>query len=167
MFFWGSHFAWRHSLRYGIAPADGGGLPSAEPPQMGIGDRAEAQSPTIGMVGELSNLVTSVRATISSFLDLISLEARRAGIALMWMVMFGFFAAICVGVAWLGLMAVIALCAVSLGLTPIAAVSAIALTNLIVGAALIYGGIGISRDLLFSATRRQLAGKAPVPPHSP
>jgi uncharacterized membrane protein YqjE len=167
MFFFGVHFVRRTHRSCGVVPADGGrsSSPYAQVERDGVG--AGAQVPPAGVIGELSNVFTTVRATVSSFLDLISLETRRAGIALMWMVVIGLIAAICIGAAWLGLMAVIAMCAVSLGLTPIAAVIAVAVINLIAGAALIYAGIGISRDLLFSATRRQLSGKSFVPPSAP
>ena len=68
---------------------------------------------------------------------------------------------------WLGLVAALAMWAVSLGLPPIAAVLAVAVINVTAGAVLIYVCLGISRDLLFSATRRQVAGKFPVKPVSP
>jgi len=100
-------------------------------------------------------------------LDLMALEARRAGLALMWMVAWGLVAAICIVAAWLGLVAALAMWAVSLGLPPIAAVLAVAVINVTAGAVLIYVCLGISRDLLFSATRRQVAGTSPVKPVSP
>lgn len=167
MLFLGVHFVWPTHRPLGVVPADGGraSAPCAQVKSDGV--RADAHAPPAGVIGEFSNVLTSVRATISSFLDLISLEARRAGIALLWMAVMALIAAICLGAAWLGLMAVLAMFAVSLGLTPIAAVIAVAVTNLMAGAALIYGGISISRDLLFSATRRQLAGKSSVSPPTP
>ena len=69
--------------------------------------------------------------------------------------------------AWLGLMAALAMWAVSFGLPPIAAVIAVIVINLVAGAVLIYVCIGMSRDLLFYATRRQVAGKCPVKPPAP
>ena len=85
----------------------------------------------------------------------------------MWMAAGGVVAAICIAAAWLGLMAALAMWAVSLGFPPIAAVIAVAVINLAAGAVLIYRCIGMSRDLVFSATRRQLAGKSPVRPPAP
>lgn len=56
---------------------------------------------------------------------------------------------------------------VSLGFPPLAAVIAVAAINLVTGAALLYMCIGMSRDLLFSATRRQVAGEDLVRPPAP
>jgi flagellar motor component MotA len=119
------------------------------------------------VLDELSSALRSARAALSNFLDLVSLEARRAGIALMWMVVCGVVAAICMVAAWLGLMAALAMWAVALGVPPLAAVIAVAMINLVAGAVLIYVCIGMSCDLLFSATRRQVAGKSPLNPPTP
>ena len=119
------------------------------------------------MFKELSSAFASARATLSNFLDLVSLEARRAGLALMWMVISGLIAAICIAAAWLGVMAALALWMVSFGVPPIAAVIALAVANLVAGGALIYVCIGMSRALLFAATRRQVAGQASAGPPAP
>ena len=148
-----------HPCRRMAVGGEGGALQTA----VGV----EPGQPLVGVVGELSTALASARATLSNILDLISLEASRAGIALMWMVAFGVVAAVCMVAAWLGLMAALAMGAVALGLTPVAAVIAVALVNLLAGAILIKVSIGMSRDLLFSATRRQVAGKSPVPPSTP
>ena len=124
--------------------------------------RAEASLPPAGVFDALSDALASVRSALSNFLDLLSLEARRAGLALMWMVTVGVIAAFCIVAAWLGLMAALAMGAVALGFPPIAAVIVVAAVNLLAGAVLINVSIGMSRDLLFSATRRQLAGKSLV-----
>lgn len=148
-------------------PADSGRAQSTDGQVRSDDVRADAHVPTAGVIGELSNVFASMRATISRLLDLISLEARRAGIAFMGMLVVGLLAAICIGAAWLGLMAVLAMWGVSIGLSSIAAVVAVAVLNLMAGAALIYAGISISRNLLFSATRRQLSDKSAVPPPTP
>ena len=152
---------------YGAVPAGGGAAPAADDPAQSPGVRAERPLPTAGVLDELSGAFASARTALSSFLDLMSLEARRAGLTLMWMVVWGFVAAICIVGAWVGLMAALAMWAVSLGFPPIAAVIAVAVINLAAGAVLIYVCIGMSRDLLFSATRRQVAGKLPVSPPAP
>jgi hypothetical protein len=128
---------------------------------------AKTRLPTGGVLDDLSSALASARATLSSFLDLVSLEARRAGIALMWMLVWGWVAAICIVAAWLGLLAALAMWAVALGFPPLAAVIAVAAINLVAGAALLYMCIGMSRDLLFSATRRQVAGEDLVRPPAP
>lgn len=148
-------------------PGEGGPAPSADVLAQHDAVRAETHVPTTGVIDELSSTLASVRAALSNFLDLISLEARRAGLALMWMVAWGFVAAICIVAAWLGLMAALTMCAVSLGFPPTAAVIVVALINLIAGVVLIDVCIGISRDLLFSATRRQVAGNSLGKPLAP
>ena len=129
--------------------------------------RTESNPPALGALEELSGAFTSARAGLSEFLELMSLEARRAGLALVYMVASGLVAAVCMVAAWLALMAALAMWAVALGLPPIAAVIAVAAINLLAGFGLIYVCIGVSRDLLFSATRRQVAGRPLVTPPSP
>lgn len=131
------------------------------------GDHAEAERPPGGVLDELLAAVASARALFSNFLDLLAIEARRAGLALVWMVVWGLVAAICVVGAWVGAMAALAMWAVSLGCPPIAAVVAVSAINLLAGAALFYLCFRTSRALLFSATRRQLAGECPARPRSP
>lgn len=163
----GTGDAWGPRRPDSALPVGGGAGPSADAPAQSDGVRAEARVPAAGVLDELSSAVASARAALSNFLDLLSLEARRAGLALMWMVVWAVVAAICIVGAWLGLMAALAMWAVSLGFPPLAAVIAVAVINLIAGAVLIYVCIRASRDLLFSATRRQVAGdspdKAPAP----
>lgn len=129
--------------------------------------RAGTGPPAPGVFDELSGAFSSARAALAGFLELVSLEARRAGLALVWMAVWGFVAAICIVAAWMGLMAALALWAVSLGLPAIAAAVAFALINLVAAAALVYACIDISGDLRFSATRRQVAGLPPVQPPAP
>ena len=146
------------SRPHGARPVEGGAVPSAEagmtPSAQSDGVRAETRQPAAGVLDELSGALASARAALLNFLDLMSLEARRAGLALMWMVAWGFVAAICIVGAWLGLLAAVAMWAVSLGFPPIAAAITFAAINLAVGSVLIYVCIGMSSDLLFSATRR-------------
>lgn len=159
------------SRSHGAMPVEGGAAPSAEggmmPAAQSDGARAETRQPAAGVLDELSGALGSARAALLNFLDLMSLEARRAGLALMWMVAWGFVAAICIVGAWLGLLAAVAMWAVSLGFSPIATAIAFAAINLAAAAVLIYVCIGMSGDLLFSATRRQVAGISPVEPPAP
>ena len=159
--------AWRLQRPYSVVPAEAGAAPAADAPAQSDAVRAETRLPTVGVLDELSSALASARAALSNFLDLVSLEARRAGLALLWMVAWAVVAAICIVAAWLGLMTALAMWAVSLGFSPIAAVIAVAVINLGAGAVLIYVCIGMSRNLLFSATRRQVAGTSPVRPPAP
>ncbi|MCK6369929.1 MAG: hypothetical protein L6Q83_01175 [Gammaproteobacteria bacterium] len=126
------------------------------------GVRAGTDLPAPGVLDDLSGAFCSARAALAGLLELMSLEARRAGLALVWMAACGLIAAICMVAAWLGLLAAAAMWTISLGLSPITAVIAIAALNLLAGAALIRVCIGMSEDLRFSATRRQVAGLPPV-----
>ena len=124
------------------------------------GAQAGDGGPAPGVIDELGGVFASARAALADLLDLLSLEARRASLALMWMVVCGIVAAACIVSAWLGLMAALVICAVSLGYPALAAVLVVALMNAAAGGALIYRGVSMSHDLRFSATRRQLAGNA-------
>jgi hypothetical protein len=131
------------------------------------GARAGAGLPAAGVLDELSGAFSSARAALAGFLELMALEMRRAGLALVWMAACGLIAAICMVAAWLGLMAAFALWAVALGFPPIAAAIAVAAINLVAAVALSYVCIAMSRDLLFSATRRQVAAETPGGPPAP
>ena len=117
------------------------------------------RSPPNGVLKELSDTFASGRRVFSDFLELLSLETRRAGLTLAWMVACGAVAAILVVTAWLGFMAALALWAVSLGVPWAAAVTVISLANLLAAAIMTFVCIRMSRDLLFPATRRQLEAK--------
>lgn len=120
-------------------------------------DHAEANPPpTDGIVGGIANAFNSVRRVFSDLFRLFSLEVRRAGLTLMWMVALGAMAAILLVAAWLGLMVALALWAVSLGVSWTSAVVVISLVNLLAAAASLFVCIMMSRNLLFPATRRQL-----------
>jgi hypothetical protein len=152
---------------YSAVPTEGGAAPAADALALSDGRRAETRQPAAGVLDELAGAFASARAGLSNFLDLMSFEARRAGLALVWMIAWGFAGAFCMVAAWLGLMAALAMWAVSLGVPPIAAVIAVTVLNCVAGGMLFYACIGMSHDLLFSATRRQVAGKSPVRPPAP
>ena len=122
---------------------------------------------TAGVFDELANVLASARETLSNSLELVSLEARRAGLALVWMIVAGLVAAIFIVMAWTGLMAALAMYVVLIGMLPIAAVIVVAAVNLIAGAGMLYWCVAVSRHLLFAATRRQLAGTSMVRPSAP
>lgn len=145
------------------APSPSGRLtgPDTESPApaAGGGESGGTRAAVASVFDELSAALGSARAAVSAFFELLTLEARRAGIALVWMLAGAVVGAICVVAAWIGLMAALALGAVSLGVHPITAIVAVSLLNVGAGAGLIYGCIGMSRDLLFPATRRQISGQ--------
>jgi hypothetical protein len=129
--------------------------------------RAPPPPPTVGVLGELSRVFKYARETLSNALELVSLEARRAGLTLVWMFVGGLIAAIFIVTAWAGMVAALAMYMVSLGMLPVAAVIMVAAVNLIAGAGMLYWCIALSRNLLFVATRRQLAGVSIVRPSAP
>lgn len=121
----------------------------------------------VGVFDELSKGLAFARETLTNFLELVSLEGRKAGLTLVWMFVGGLIAAIFIVTAWTGLMAALAMYVVSLGMLPIAAVIVVAAVNLLAGAGMLYWCIGLSRHLLFAAVRRQLAGTSMVRPSTP
>lgn len=134
--------------------------------QSGV-SRVATPPPTVGVFDELSKVFSFARQTLSDFLELVSLEARGAGLALVWMIVGGLIAAILIVMAWAGLMGALVMYIVSLGMLPIAAVIVVAAVNLMAGAGILYWCLGLSRHLLFVATRRQLMGDSRVGPSAP
>lgn len=159
--------AWRAHHSHFVVPAGSAAAPETSASTQPEDVHAGSPAPAAGMLDELSGAIASTRALVSNFLDLLSLEARRAGLALLWMAVWGLVAAICIAAAWLGLMTVLVLWTVSLGFSPMAAVISVSLVNFVAAAGLICACACLSRDLLFSATRRQVAGKAPGTPLAP
>jgi hypothetical protein len=112
--------------------------------------------PSDSIVGGIAQALDSARRVISDLFRLLSLEVRRAGLALMWMVVLGVIAAVLMVTAWLGLMSALALWAVSLGASWMGTVLFIALVNIVLAVVSLIACISMSRDLLFPATQRQL-----------
>jgi hypothetical protein len=129
--------------------------------------RSATPPPTAGVLDEVSSVLAFARETASNLLELLTLEVRSAGLALVWMFAGGLVAAIFIVAAWTGLMAALAMYVVSLGMLPAAAVIVVAAINLIAGAGMLYWCIGLSRRLLFTATRRQLASASMIRPAAP
>ena len=128
---------------------------------------SSATPPARGVLEEVSHILSSVRETLSSFLELVSLEAQRAGASLVWMIAFAVVAGVCVVATWLGLMAALAMWVTTAGLSPVLAVLLVALLNLALAGALVYAGMRKSDGLTFPATRRQIAGERAVKASTP
>ncbi len=116
-----------------------------------------------GVMGEISGAFSAAQRAVSGYVDLIVLEARRAGMSLIWMVALGFGAAILGVTAWMGLSLMLALWIMELGLSPILAVLIVVVANLAGAAGAVYACIKFSKDLMFTASRRQLSGHASPP----
>jgi uncharacterized membrane protein YqjE len=107
--------------------------------------------------GSLAGVLAAVSALLDSFLHLVTLEAKQAGINLAFMLGFGLAAAILITTGWIALVACVVLALVANDLIgwPVA---------LIVAAVLSFAGsaglalliLQRSKSLLFTATRRQL-----------
>ena len=124
-----------------------------------------ANLPGGGVLGEVSNVISSARRVATGMVDLVVLEGRRAGLALAWMLGLGVAAAILGVTAWLGLMAVAALALMAAGLSPIWAVLLVVVLNLAAAGGAVFVCLKKSKDLLFTASRRQLArGSVPAKP---
>ncbi|HKQ30382.1 MAG TPA: hypothetical protein VJS66_03760 [Burkholderiales bacterium] len=118
---------------------------------------ADATPSTKGIFGTFTSVFSSAREVLANFAELITLEARRAGVALAWMMALAVAAALLIVTAWLGLVVAFALWLISLGMmTPAGAIALVAIVNLIVAVIIGFVCFLLSRNLLFPATRRQL-----------
>lgn len=120
---------------------------------------AEVPPAAKGLLGALTGAFASARQVVGNFFELITLEARRAGLTLMWMIVLGVIAALLLVSAWLGFMAAVALWLVALGMTWAGAIALVALANLLAAGVVAFACVKLSRNLLFPATRRQLKAR--------
>jgi hypothetical protein len=118
------------------------------------------------VLGEVSGVLSAAQRAVSGYFDLIVLEARRAGISMIWMVAMGFAAALLGVTAWLGLVAMLALWAMAMGLSPILSVLLLVVLNIAGAAAAVFGCLKFSKGLMFTASRRQLSRKAAPAPQT-
>ena len=116
--------------------------------------------PGTGVLGEVSNLMSSGRRIVSGFVDLVVLEGRRAGIALVWMAGLGLAAGLLAVTAWLGLMAITALALMAADVSPILAVLIVVVLNLAAAGGAVFVCVKKSKDLLFTASRRQISSQS-------
>ena len=109
----------------------------------------------------LHSLIDSVRGWLDSFLDLVVLEGKKAGIGLALMLGFGVGATVLLIAGWLALVgcAIAALVENDI-LGWIWSLLLVALLNFAGAGGLVFLAIKRSQDLLFSATRRQLGLKS-------
>jgi len=120
----------------------------------------ETPSQAQGFFGAIAGAFASARQVLGNLVELITLEARRAGLTLMWMVALGTIAAVLLVSAWLGFMAALAMWAVSLGMTWAGAIALVASVNLVTAGVVVFVCVILSRNLLFPATRRQLKARS-------
>lgn len=113
-----------------------------------------------GFGADLAGAFAAARRTASNALDLVALEARRAGLSLLLMLACGVLGALLAAAAWIGLMAALAVWAVASGVDWQLALAVVALGNLGAAAALFWLCVILSRNLMMPATRRQLRSAA-------
>lgn len=143
----------------GEGPAHGNGAGATGDRSQRNADCTDPRPSPAGVLEEVSSALVSMRAQLASFLELVAIEARGAGLSLVSMVGLGLVAAVCMVGAWVSVLFALAMWAVSSGFRPLSIAIAIALANLLASALLAYACVGMSRALLFSATRRQVTGK--------
>ena len=131
----------------------------AEARRVSASTSAEELAPELGGLGEeVGNLFASARRVVWSYVDLVSLETRRAGMTLAWMAAWSGVAALLISSAWLALMGATAFWAVAQGYSWAQVLVTIALLNAVIATGAIFLVVArMSRQLLFPATRRQLA----------
>ena len=104
----------------------------------------------------LSAIFASGKQTIADLFELVSLELRRARVALMWMVALGVLGALMIVTAWFGLMVALAVWLVAMDVPPAGAVLITVAINLVGAGIIFFWCAKTSRDLAMPATRRQL-----------
>jgi uncharacterized membrane protein YqjE len=126
-----------------------------------------ADSSAAGIIAEVRGALAAGQEALAATLELAALEAQRAGVAVIWMIICSFVAIIFVVAVWIALMVALGLWVVASGFSPTATIASIALINLGLAGVLLYAAIRMGHLLLFPATRRQLAGKVTAPPPHP
>jgi len=126
---------------------------------------ANASPPSTAAV--IHSLIDSVRDWLYSFLDLVVLEGKKAGIGLALMLGFGVGATVLLIAGWLALVGCVVAALVENDILGwIGSLLLVALLNLAGAGGLVFLAIKRSQDLLFSATRRQLGLKSvSIPSH--
>ena len=107
--------------------------------------------------GSISSLIASVRALGERFLTLVTLEGKRAGLSLAWMLGLALAAAVLAITGWLAVLACVVLALVQNDIVGWGwALSIAALLSFAGAGGLVFMVIQRSRYLLFPVTRRQL-----------
>ena len=120
---------------------------------------ANASAPSTAAT--LHSLIDSVRGWLDSFLDLVVLEGKKAGIGLALMLGFGVGATVLLIAGWFALVGCVVAALVENDILGwIWSLLLVALLNFAGAGGLVFLAIKHSQDLLFSATRRQLGLKS-------
>ena len=107
--------------------------------------------------GSISSLIASARALGERFLTLVTLEGRRAGLSLAWMLGLALVSAVLAITGWLAMLACLMLALVQSDIVGLGwALSIAALLSFAGAGGLVFIAIQRSSHLLFPATLRQL-----------
>ena len=119
-------------------------------------------APAVGLLDSLVELLRELPGLVSDRVELLSLELRRAGLALAQIVALVVVAAVLVATAWLALwVGVTAMLVLTLGLHWAAALLLVLLLNLGAAALALYRARGLTSRLTLPATRRHLMIQPP------
>ncbi len=131
-------------------------MSSVEPPA----DSSPVDAAEPSLLHRATGLLHAIRAVFGGLCTLAAMEARLAGLSVIAILGLGVATGILFAATWLLLMAVLAMWLVQMGLGWGLALLCIVPINLLAGAGLIMFICGLSRNLLFSATRRQVSALA-------
>jgi hypothetical protein len=118
-------------------------------------DGDDPAAPPVTVLGELQGALASAREAVTHFLGLLRLEAILAGRSFLWVLALVLMAGVLIVSAWLGLSAALVMAIQSAGPGILAAVLIVSALNLLAALAMILLCGRLSRNLRFSATRRQ------------
>lgn len=131
------------------------GSPASDGDRLPADGREPAAAPP-GALDELLGAFASAREAVARFLELLRLEARLAGRSLLWMLALVLFAALCFITTWLGVSTALVIAVMWAGYGVLVAVGIVTALNLVAAFGLIMVCVRLSRNLRFTATRRQL-----------
>lgn len=120
------------------------------------GGSSGAGIPRASVGDSISAILTSAKQALSDLFELIALEVKRAGLTLMWMLVWGVVALLMGVTAWFGLMVAIVLGLVAVNVPDVVAVLIVVALNLVGAGAIAFWCKSATRDLAMPATRRQL-----------
>lgn len=127
---------------------------------MTIPENVPARGKRPGLVASGLAVLRDIRNLASDHLELIALEAQRASLGLIKILCAAIVVSILVVTTWIALIASAIVWATSAGISWPWALLVAALTNLVVGAIIVFWIRGQMPELMFSATLRQLRRNA-------
>lgn len=131
-------------------------MSSADP----LADTSPVDTAEPSLLHRVTVLLHTIRAVFGGLCTLAAMEVRLAGLSVIAILVLGVATGVLLTATWLLLMAVLAMWLVQMGLGWGLALLCIVPINLLAGAGLIMFICRFSRNLVFSATRRQVSALA-------